>query len=171
VTLNGANDTIVSIDAAAEDTIRNVENVTGGTKSDNLTGDGLANRLAGGAGDDTLNGAAGGDVLTGGGGRDQFVFDSALGAGNIDRIADFDVVNDLIVLDHEVFGALSALGTLSADAFFTGTAAHDTDDRFIYDGSSGALFYDSNGNAAGGDVQVAVLTSGLALTNQDMFVI
>ena len=43
-----------------EDTIRNIENVTGGSGNDILVGDGLANMLDGGLGDDLLTGA--GDV-------------------------------------------------------------------------------------------------------------
>ncbi|MFN4017417.1 MAG: M10 family metallopeptidase C-terminal domain-containing protein, partial [Reyranella sp.] len=45
VTLNGATDSIVMVNGVAEDTIRNIENVTGGSRADTLTGDALANRL------------------------------------------------------------------------------------------------------------------------------
>ena len=44
-------------------------------------------------------------------------------------------------------------------------------DRIVYETDTGKLFYDSNGNAAGGAVQFGLLTSGLALTNADFFVI
>ena len=52
VTLNGATNATVTVGGVAEDTIRNIENVTGGSGDDTLTGDGLANVLSGGAGND-----------------------------------------------------------------------------------------------------------------------
>src|SRR5690606_9572947 len=52
VTLNGASAASVTVGGVAEDTIRNIENVTGGSGNDVLTGDSLANRLEGGAGND-----------------------------------------------------------------------------------------------------------------------
>ena len=71
VTLNGATDAIVSVGGIAEDTIRNIENVTGGSAADILTGDGLANVLAGGSGSDNLMGGGGDDILIGGAGSNK----------------------------------------------------------------------------------------------------
>ena len=45
VTLNGATDATVKVGGVAEDTIRNIENVIGGSGNDTLTGDGLVNNL------------------------------------------------------------------------------------------------------------------------------
>lgn len=80
------------------DTIRDVENVEGGSGNDRLTGDAGANKLRGGAGADTLSGGAGADSMVGNGGsgidaaRDTFVFrsaaDSAVGQSR-DVIYDF----------------------------------------------------------------------------------
>ena len=53
VTLNGAAAATVTVGGIAEDTIQNIENVTGGSGNDTLTGNGLANTLDGGAGADT----------------------------------------------------------------------------------------------------------------------
>jgi hypothetical protein len=50
-------------------------------------------------------------------------------------------------------------------------AAQDADDRIIYESDSGKLWYDSNGNAAGGNYLFADLASGLALTNADFFIV
>ena len=74
VTLNGANNTTVTVGATAEDVVRNIENVTGGSAADTLVGDGLANLLHGGLGDDVLTGMGGKDVLDGGGGIDTAVY-------------------------------------------------------------------------------------------------
>jgi serralysin len=101
------------------------------------------------------------------------VFDKAPNAtSNRDTITDFNVLDDTIALENAIFTALGlTTGTLTAAAFRIGTAAGDADDRIIYNSSTGALFYDSNGNAAGGSVQIATLTSSLALTNNDFWII
>ncbi len=70
VTLNGANAATVTIGGVAEDTLRNIENITGGSGNDALTGDGQGNLLAGGLGNDVLIGLAGKDTLDGGAGSD-----------------------------------------------------------------------------------------------------
>jgi Ca2+-binding RTX toxin-like protein len=74
VTLNGATDAIVTVGGKAEDTLRNIENLVGGSGADILTGDAAANRLEGGAGDDILRGAGGADRIDGGEGRDTALF-------------------------------------------------------------------------------------------------
>ena len=60
-----------------------------GTTGLSLTGNEKANTVIGGGGADTLEGGLGADVLTGGAGADTFVFATALGSGNVDRIGDF----------------------------------------------------------------------------------
>jgi Ca2+-binding RTX toxin-like protein len=70
VTLNSSTNVTVSVGGVAEDTIRNIEGVRGGSGNDSLTGDSLANILEGNSGNDTLKGAGGDDVLKGGPGQD-----------------------------------------------------------------------------------------------------
>jgi Ca2+-binding RTX toxin-like protein len=137
----------------------------------NLVGNELANIVTGNAGSNVINGAFGNDTLNGGGGNDFFVFSSALNAtANVDTVNDFNVVQDTIQLKNTIFTTL-ALGTLVAGAFNTGAAATQADDRIVYNTSTGALIYDLNGNAAGGGIQFAKLTAGLALTNADFMAI
>ena len=62
VTLNGATNANVTVGGVVEDTVKNIENLIGGSASDKLTGDGQANRLDGGAGADIMRGGAGNDV-------------------------------------------------------------------------------------------------------------
>ncbi|MEM8686901.1 MAG: tandem-95 repeat protein, partial [Pseudomonadota bacterium] len=52
------------------DTLVNIENLTGSSLADTLTGDGGANILRGAAGDDTISGMAGDDTIEGGEGDD-----------------------------------------------------------------------------------------------------
>ncbi len=145
--------------------------LNGGLGNDTMIG-GLGNDvLKGGLGNDMLNGGLGNDTMFGGTGNDTFIFNTALGAGIIDRISDFSVVDDTIRLDDLIFTEL-ATGTLAAGPFAantTGLAATLTD-RIIYETDTGRLFYDQDG--AGGDagVQFATLTAGLALTNADFFI-
>lgn len=170
------------------DTLISIEKLIGSAYNDVLTGDGGNNtltggnggdRLYGGDGDDrldggnhtdTLFGGIGADRLTGGAGVDRFVFDTALGASNIDTITDFSVLDDSIHLDDAIFAGLST-GILSAGAFRVGSAAQDADDHILYNSATGALLYDSDGNGAAAAVQFAKLTPGLALTNADFLIV
>jgi Ca2+-binding RTX toxin-like protein len=130
----------------------------------NLTGNELSQAITGNVGPNFINGGGGNDTLTGLGGADTFVFNTALSAtANVDKITDFDPSVDMIRLDRSIFTALANTGALSDNAFFVGSAAHDADDRIIYDQSAGTLTYDSNGNAAGGATVFATVASGLTL--------
>ncbi len=122
----------------------------------------------GGSGADSISGNAVSNALTGGAGADNFYFKDPLSAAlNVDWITDFSVTDDTIWLDPTVFRALSPGGPLSADAFRSGASSFDASDRILYDSSSGALFYDSDGSGSASAVQFANLSSGLALTNAD----
>jgi hypothetical protein len=70
--------------------------------------------LNGGGGNDVLVGNAGNDTLTGGAGADHFLFNTALGTTNVDRITDFARGVDKIVLGDDVFTALTAGAFTSA---------------------------------------------------------
>ncbi len=70
VTLNGATQASVTVGSTIEDTIKNIENITGGSGDDIIVGDAYANTLSGGAGDDLLEGGSGKDLLDGGTGTD-----------------------------------------------------------------------------------------------------
>jgi len=171
VTLNGASAASVTVGGVAEDTLRNIENLTGGSGNDTLTGDGLANRLEGGAGDDVLKGGGGADALHGGAGVDTFVFGTALHATNLDTILDFTSGIDRIALDDSIFAAFAGQSTVASSALYIGGAAHDADDRLIYDSASGTLMYDSDGAGVGTAQAFAVLSAGLSLTEHDFLIV
>jgi Ca2+-binding RTX toxin-like protein len=142
------------------------------TMSMALTGNSLGQSVFGNAGSNLISGRSGNDTLFGGGGSDVFVFDTPLSASiNVDTILDFNPAADTIRLDDLFLTALGSIGTLAPTKFFVGSAAHDADDRIIYNSATGALIYDSNGFAAGGAVQFAKLALGLALTNADFVVV
>jgi hypothetical protein len=122
--------------------------------------------------DNHITGNAGNNRLYGGDGNDSFRFDTALSPlTNVDTIIDFNVSDDTILLANAIFTALTVTGTLAEAAFHIGPAAASTDHRIIYDNVSGDLFYDPNGDAAGGSILFAHLLPGLALTFQDFLVI
>ncbi|MCZ4093341.1 calcium-binding protein [Sinorhizobium psoraleae] len=147
-------------------------NGSGNDLANVVTGNTGANSLDGRAGDDTLAGGFGNDTLVGGDGNDSFLFNTALNAASdVDKINDFLVSDDTIWLDNAVFTELATPGALDDDPFYIGTAAHDTNDRVIYDPTTGSLTYDANGDAAGGFTGFAVLDAGLALTNSDFLVV
>ena len=136
-----------------------------------LTGNAGDNVLTGNSGNDTLIGGLGNDSLNGGSGMDAFVFNTAPGAGNVDVIVDFSVGEDRIHLENGVFTALGAAGVLGAAAFHIGASAGTAAHRMVYDAGTGALFYDADGNGAGGQIQIAALTTGLGLTSADFTIL
>jgi len=138
--------------------------------NDQIAGYGGADMLQGGNGDDQLVGGAGNDVLTGGSGADRFVFDATPAADNIDTLTDFVSGTDRIALDRAVFTTLGT-GGLSDNAFVTGTAALDADDRIIFDSASGALYYDSDGSGGLAAMQIATLSGGAMVIAADFTVI
>lgn len=152
------------------DVFKSIENVAGGSRADVLIGNAAANRLAGGGGDDMLEGGAGADTLTGGAGTDRFVFDTALGADNVDRITDFTAGTDVLWLDGDVFTALKT-GRLAEGQFYAGKAAHDADDRLIFDAKSRSLFYDADGSGGEAQIKIAVLDKVTALHASDFLIV
>lgn len=181
---------------AAGDVFSLIEGLRGSSFADTLVGDAADNqiignsgadllqgmagidRLVGGNGNDTISGGGSNDFLTGGANADHFLFDTALGS-NIDKITDFVVADDTILMQKAVFTALTTAGVfipgfptaLAANAFTLGTAATTADHRIIYNAATGQLYYDADGNGAGARAQFAAVTAGLALTSLDFLVI
>ncbi|MEA5579085.1 beta strand repeat-containing protein [Anabaena sp. UHCC 0451] len=141
----------------------NLENLTlTGSANINGTGNNLNNTIIGNGGSNILIGGLGSDILTGGVGNDFFRFNNS--SEGIDTIKDFTVGNDVIQISASGFGGGLVVGTLSSFAFRSGagiTTANDSLQRFIYNNSNGALFFDADGNgASSSSVQIATL-SGL----------
>jgi Ca2+-binding RTX toxin-like protein len=168
--------TLVNLAAALNGIGNNLGNVITGNNFNNTLVGGYGNdALGGGIGNDVLVGGVGVDTLTGGPGNDFFVFNAPLSFANHDVITDFSNIpanNDTIRLENNVMTQLGAtVGALAANRFFAGAAAHDADDRIVYNHANGALYYDANGNAAGGSTLLAVISNKPILTFHDFVVI
>jgi Ca2+-binding RTX toxin-like protein len=147
------------------------DTLKGGDGGDFLFGSDGRDTLDGGNGNDRLNGGLGNDIMTGGSGSDSFIFDSQLGpTPNIDRIVDFSVGIDKIEIHRDFSFPGLTPGELDAAQFAVG-AATGAGPQIVYNASTGALFYDSNGAGAGGSTQFAVLTGAPVLTNQDFLIV
>ena len=123
--------------------------------------------LIGSRANDILSGGQGADILTGGAGSDLFSFSTP--QDGIDRITDFNPVEDLIQISAAGFaGGLTVGEALSLSQFSLGTVTATT--RFTFNAATGSLFFDSDGNGGAAPFQIASLNSGLTLTNENIFV-
>ncbi|MCP4821754.1 MAG: calcium-binding protein [Shimia sp.] len=139
----------------------------------NGIGNGLNNTIIGTPFDNTLIGREGNDVLKGQAGDDTFVFDRAIGTGNVDRIIDFETIagdNDTLKFKASALGGGVAAGVLDAADFATGTAAADASDRFVFDQASGQLWYDIDGTGAAAQVLLATFEQNAAVQADDILV-
>ncbi|CTQ47566.1 Endoglucanase E1 precursor [Roseibium aggregatum] len=152
-------DAFVYVGGIAEDTIRNVENIIGGSADDTITGDALANTLRGGDGDDVLYGDGGGDTLYGDAGNDTLYGetdddvlsggdgnDTLYGNGGADQFDGGDGDDELYGgtgVDHLVGGNGNdkLYGNGGADTFDAG----EGDDE-IYAGADADTIQAGNGN-------------------------
>ena len=144
------------------------------TSAIGLTGNEFGNMIYGNAGANRLDGKGGADTLTGFGGADTFAFTAALGAGNVDLVADFDTGTgaDRIWLGGaagEPFAALAS-GLLHTSAFTSGAAATAVGHRIVYNAGTGALLYDADGVGGASAVQFAFLAAGLPLEASHFFI-
>jgi serralysin len=179
VTLKQATAAVVRIDGVVEDTLMNIENVISGAGNDLLVGDALGNVLTSGFGNDTLMGGAGNDTLNGGLGTDRL--DGGLGADRYfyitpmdgaDVIKSFDA-RDVFAFKGSNFGVL-AKGSIKVGQFHkvaTGHAAHDGDDRFIYNTTNDTLWFDTDGKNGAIEIKIADLVPHFNLTSGDILIV
>ena len=170
----GGDDTITATNSATRtyDGGADKDVLNGGSVADNLIGGTGADTISGGGGNDTIVGGAGADSLTGGGGSDRFVFNNAL--EGIDTITDFDptaTTGDLFNVSSSGFATIGGLGTLAATRFTIGAFATTASQRFIYNNSNGNLWFDSDGTGVTAQVQIAQLSTGLALSNTNFNIV
>ncbi|MBW4661701.1 MAG: DUF4347 domain-containing protein [Drouetiella hepatica Uher 2000/2452] len=144
--------------------------LNGGAGADMLRGGAGRDRLMGNDGNDILVGDSGNDILIGGKGADQFRLE--VPASGADQIMDFSVRQD--VLEVLVSGSVNGLkvgASLTQRQFRLGAKAMDKSDRFIYNQSTGALFYDADGiGKESKQFKLAELSKGLAVTHQNIVI-
>ncbi|MEA5624524.1 calcium-binding protein [Nostoc sp. UHCC 0251] len=180
-TLNGG----AGKDTLKVDNSRGDNLLSGGNGNDFLSALGASgnNTLNGGAGSDILIGGKGNDALYGGNGADTFVFNSY--NEGVDSIYDFNnatnegvdspyesnATNEYIQIGAAGFGGQLSIGVLSASQFTLGTSATTIAQRFIYDNSTGALYFDQDGSAnAFTQVKFAQFFGGVSLSEKVFYV-
>ncbi|MEZ0272234.1 MAG: matrixin family metalloprotease [Methylophilaceae bacterium] len=157
--------------------------LTGGDGDDLLIGNGGGDTLIGGAGNDwldggngndTLAGGLGNDILVGGTGSDIFLFDEIPNlATNKDTVSDFVSGTDFLQLDYNIFDAISfdTENILISDEFLSGmgvTEASDANQHILFNTSTGALYYDSDGSGGAVAIQFATLSGVTNLVASDI---
>jgi hypothetical protein len=140
--------------------------LAGGAEGEMQRGRRGRDTLMGGEGDDTLVGGAGADVLEGGDGADAFRFrrDAA------DLVLDFVSGIDRIEVVGALFGGL-APGALPASWLTFGTEAAGPQAQFVYDGTTGQLLFDRDGERDGMPIVLATLSGAPALALSDILVV
>jgi Ca2+-binding RTX toxin-like protein len=146
------------------------DRLTGGNGDDLLLGGDGRDKLLGGADSDRLNGGNGNDKLTGDAGSDVFIFDTPIGVGNVDRISDFAGGVDTLEIHQEYYFPGLMTGQLDPSQFAIGSAS-GPGPQIVYDSTTGALHYDSNGADAGGSTLFAVLSGAPALAETDFLIV
>lgn len=142
------------------------DTITGGAGNDSLNGSSGNDRLSGLGGNDTLFGSTGSNTLVGGTGNDTYVWSNTT---NTNTITDFNVTDDTIRVSASGFGGGLTVGVpITPSQFVVGSAATSNSNRFIYNNTSGALFFDIDGNGVTPKVQIGILAANLALTNLDI---
>jgi serralysin len=141
--------------------------IKGNSGSNRIEGAGGNDNINGGSGNDRLDGGTGDDRLTGGAGNDSFVFTSL----QRDTISYLVTADDRILLGAKAFAGIGSTGVLATTALVLGSAAADEDDRILFDETTGALSFDSDGNGTVAAVQFAQIEKLVGTLTADDFVI
>jgi Ca2+-binding RTX toxin-like protein len=143
-----------------------------GSMFDDVLNGGIGNDyLMGGDGDDTLNGGQGWDILSGGTGADTFRFSGGLGSANADYIMGFVSGLDKIQIDETLLKN-EAKGQLSDARFTIGQKATNAAQHFVYDNTTGNLWYDADGSGTKVKaVLIGVLDNNAAMNAGDVWIV
>jgi Ca2+-binding RTX toxin-like protein len=135
VILNSSTDVIVKVGGVNEDTIKNIENITGGTGNDSIYGDSLQNFIDGNSGNDSLKGFGGDDSINGGTGVDTVDYQEktspvsvTLNGSSWVAVYIGGVIEDYLINIENVVGGMSddyIIGDIY-DNNFQGRAGKDT---------------------------------------------
>ncbi len=154
--------------------VLNVEQlILTGTTAINGTGNSLNNIITGNGATNTLYGGAGNDTLSGGLGSDVFRFNGK--TEGIDTITDFATGVDKIAISAVGFGGGLVPGiAINANQLLkvtSGSQATNTSQRFIYNSTSGGLYFDADGSGSGAAFQLATLSNKPILGATDFMLV
>jgi large repetitive protein len=158
--------------AAGDDFITGLggkDTLLGDEGDDRIDGGAGGDRLVGGGGDDILTGRRGKDRLTGGLGKDSFYIEAAK-RNSRDTITDFRSKDDTITVARSGFSTELVEGAIGANQLRFGSQARGSSDRFIYDQSTGNLFFDADGTGARGQIWIAKLSNRATINSTDIVV-
>lgn len=136
------------------ETALNFEGLAGGDGADVFRGNALHNLIEGRGGSDTLSGQ---------GGQDTFLFyrqDET--QGSVDRITDFAATG--LGIDILAFQTTNWTNMSTTLHLVNGTVATTAFGTFLFNNATDQLIWDQNGNGAGGQTVVAILTNVVALS-------
>jgi uncharacterized delta-60 repeat protein len=140
-----------------------------GTGNDSIIGGAGNDIIHGGDGNDTILGGLGQDTLTGGAGNDLFFYSNPSQGGAGEHITDFTHAEDTLKFDGRNFGEFMDVAN-----HFESKAAYDagglTGAYFIYDLSSGTLFYDAHAESNHDATAIVTLETKPALDASDLTV-
>jgi len=131
-------------------------------------------QILGSAFNDTLTGGLGSDRITGGDGADHFIFNKISSNKTAYTILDFATTVDKLEFAKTAFLGLDPLEQIPEALLWvssTDTAAHDADDRIIYNTTTGALFYDPDGLNGDAALQIATLSTRPPISYADIIII
>jgi Ca2+-binding RTX toxin-like protein len=80
------------------------------------------------------------------------------------------VAQDSLHLENAIFTRLAVQAHLSSAYFRAASHALDRNDYIVYNRATGGLFYDANGNGAGGEIQFALFSNKPVLTASEFAV-
>ncbi len=138
----------------------------GGSGADTIIGSALGDRISGREGDDVLEGLAGKDSLTGGLGADTFVLGFA---GPADILTDFTSGTDQIWIYAGDVGLLD--GPLDPGRLTLGATALGAFPQLVFDGATGMLSWDGDGDGAQAGRALAMLGVGSVLAATDVVIV
>lgn len=139
--------------------------IYGGIGNDTLMGEDGNDSLNGGNGDDTIDGGTGHNTLLGGYGADHFLFNiSDFPVNNLlpvspttNKVVDFVPGVDKVQIAPYFWGFFHGEPLqIDPTEFVKGTAAIDSQDHYIYDRTTGNLYFDVDG--LGGTAQILIAT-------------
>lgn len=142
--------------------------LVGGDGPDVLVGWDKADVISGGAGDDRIAGLGGADVLTGGAGKERFFYIDPDEGGDI--ITDFVAGEDRIEVSASGFGGGLVTGEAVTLVASGDPVAAGSGGTFLYDTDTGELFWDRDGDGAGGRELIATLAGAPVIAASDIVV-